>query len=91
MQADTKASVLKRIKRVAGQLEGIGRMVEQERYCIDVVTQVLAVRAALKRIEEEVLQDHVGHCVAAAIRSGDRDEQRRKITELMDVFARAAR
>jgi DNA-binding FrmR family transcriptional regulator len=66
-------------------------MVENDRYCIDVVTQISAVRAALRRIEEEVLADHVSHCVEGAIRSGDRDDQRRKVAELMEVFARAGR
>ena len=91
MQKDTKASVLKRLKRVGGQVGGIAGMVEDDRYCIDVVTQISAVRAALRRIEEEVLEDHVGHCVEAAIRSGDREDQRRKVAELMDVVARAGR
>jgi CsoR family transcriptional regulator, copper-sensing transcriptional repressor len=91
MQKDTKASVLKRLNRVSGQVGGIARMVEEDRYCIDVVTQISAVRAALRRIEEEVLSDHVGHCVEAAIKSGNRDDQRRKVAELMEVIARAGR
>ena len=66
-------------------------MVEDDRYCIDVVTQISAVRAALRRIEEEVLRDHVAHCVEAAIKSGNREDQRRKVAELMDVVARASR
>jgi DNA-binding FrmR family transcriptional regulator len=56
-----------------------------------VVTQIAAVRAALRRVEEEVLRDHAAHCVEHAITSGDADEQRKKITELMDVLARAQR
>jgi DNA-binding FrmR family transcriptional regulator len=91
MHKDAKTAVLKRLNRVAGQVNGIGQMVENDRYCIDVVTQISAVRAALRRIEEDVLEDHVAHCVEAAIRSGDRDEQRRKVAELMEVFARAGR
>jgi DNA-binding FrmR family transcriptional regulator len=91
MHKESKAAVLKRLRRVAGQVNGIAAMVENDRYCIDVVTQISAVRAALRRIEEDVLEDHVGHCVEAAIRSGDRDEQRRKVAELMEVFARAGR
>jgi DNA-binding FrmR family transcriptional regulator len=91
MQKDTKAAVLKRLRRVAGQVGGVAAMVENDRYCIDVVTQISAVRAALRRIEEDVLEDHVGHCVEAAIRSGDREDQRRKVAELMEVFARAGR
>ena len=68
MQKDTKAAVLKRLKRVSGQVGGIAGMVENDRYCIDVVTQISAVRAALRRIEEEVLQDR-GHCVGRRSRA----------------------
>ncbi len=91
MRAETKSAVLKRLNRVAGQVGGIARMVEADRYCIDVVTQVSAVRAALRRIEDEVLKDHVAHCVEGAIQSGDRDDQRRKVAELIDVLGRAGR
>jgi len=63
-------------------------MVEADRYCIDVITQVSAVRAALKRVEEEVLKDHVSHCIERAIAAGDRDEQRQKINELMLVLGK---
>lgn len=91
MQKDTQASCLKRLSRIEGQVRGLARMVEQDRYCIDVVTQVSAVRAALRRVEEEVLRDHVAHCVEHAIASGDAREQRRKVKELMDVLARAER
>jgi DNA-binding FrmR family transcriptional regulator len=66
-------------------------MVENDRYCIDIVTQISAVRAALKRAEEEILRDHVGHCVEHAIASGNKSDQRKKISELMDVFGRAER
>jgi DNA-binding FrmR family transcriptional regulator len=66
-------------------------MLDDDRYCIDVVTQIAAVRAALRRVEEEVLKDHVAHCVEHAIKSGDTDEQRRKVSELMDVLARSQR
>ncbi|QCI68307.1 metal-sensitive transcriptional regulator [Phreatobacter stygius] len=88
MQSDTKTSCQQRLSRIEGQVRGIARMVDEDRYCIDIVTQISAVRAALKRVEEEVLKDHVGHCVEHAIASGDKDEQRRKVAELMDVFRR---
>jgi DNA-binding FrmR family transcriptional regulator len=91
MQTETKASVLRRLNRVGGQIGGIARMVEDDRYCIDIVTQIGAVRAALRKIEEEVLRDHVAHCVEHAIMSGDRKDQRQKITELMDVVSRSGR
>jgi len=72
-------------------VRGIARMVEENRYCIDIVTQISAVRAALRRLEEEVLRDHVGHCLEHAIASGSKADQRRKIEELMDVVSRAER
>lgn len=91
MQKSVKSSCLKRLARIEGQVRGLSRMVEEDRYCIDVVTQIAAVRAALRRVEEEVLRQHVGHCVEHAIRSGDADAQREKIAELMDVLGRAQR
>ena len=91
MQEDIKASVLKRFGRIEGQVRGLSKMVEQDRYCIDIVTQISAVRAALRRVEEEVLRDHVGHCVERAIASGDQADQRNKIAELMAVISRADR
>ena len=91
MQPDTKNACLKRLTRIEGQVRGLARMVEEDRYCIDVVTQIAAVRAALRRIEELVLKDHVGHCVEHAIASGDPKEQRAKIAELIDVLGRADR
>ena len=91
MQKDIKASVLKRFSRIEGQVRGLSRMVEDDRYCIDIVTQISAVRAALRRVEEEVLRDHVSHCVERAIASGDKADQRNKIAELMAVIGRADR
>ena len=91
MQKDTKADCLKRLNRVEGQVRGLSRMVEEDRYCIDVVTQIAAAKAALRRVEEEILRDHVAHCVEHAIVSGDKGDQRRKIAELMDVIGRAER
>jgi DNA-binding FrmR family transcriptional regulator len=88
MQNDTRHSCLKRLSRIEGQVRGLARMVEDDRYCIDIVTQVAAVRAALKRVEEEVLRDHVAHCVEHAIASGDAGEQRKKVAELIDVLGR---
>ena len=91
MQKETKAAVQKRLNRIEGQVRGLSRMVEEDRYCIDVVTQISAVRAALRRAEEEILRDHVGHCVEHAISSGDKKDQRKKISEIMDVLSRADR
>jgi DNA-binding FrmR family transcriptional regulator len=91
MRDALKTSVRKRLNRIEGQVRGLSRMVEEDRYCIDVITQIGAVRAALARVEEELLRDHVGHCVEHAISSGDKADQRRKVAELMAVFGRAQR
>jgi DNA-binding FrmR family transcriptional regulator len=88
MQANVKDSCTARLRRIEGQVRGLVRMIEDDRYCIDVITQVQAVRAALKRVEEEVLRDHVAHCVEHAIQSGDTREQRKKVAELMDVLGK---
>jgi len=91
MRKDIKTSCLKRLNRIEGQVRGLSRMVEDDRYCIDIITQISAVRAALRRTEEEILRDHVAHCMEDAIKSGNQAEQRRKINELMDVVVRADR
>lgn len=91
MAKTSKPSCLKRLSRIEGQVRGLARMVEQDRYCIDIVTQIAAVRAALRRVEEEVLRDHIAHCVEHAIVSGDAAEQRSKIAELIEVLGRTAR
>ena len=91
MQTDAKVSVLNRLQRIEGQVRGLARMVDEDRYCIDVVTQLSAVRAALRSVEDEVLRDHAGHCIEHAIASGNKADQRRKVAELMDVLKRSAR
>lgn len=91
MRKDIKASVQKRLGRIEGQVRGLSKMVDEDRYCIDIVTQISAVRAALRRVEEEVLRDHVAHCVEHAIASGNKADQREKIAELMDVIGRSDR
>jgi CsoR family transcriptional regulator, copper-sensing transcriptional repressor len=91
MRKAIKTSSIKRLNRIEGQVRGLSRMVEEDRYCIDIVTQIAAVRAALRRLEEEVLRDHIGHCVEHAIASGSKADQRQKIEELMAVIGRADR
>ena len=91
MASQTRTACLKRLSRIEGQVRGLARMVEDDRYCIDVVTQLSAVRAALRRAEEEILADHAAHCVENAIASGNKSEQRRKVSELIDVIARSNR
>jgi len=89
MRQETKKTCLSRLNRIEGQVRGLAKMVEDDRYCIDVVNQVQAVIAALKKVESEVLKDHIAHCVEHAIRSGDKKAQREKVTELVDTLARA--
>jgi DNA-binding FrmR family transcriptional regulator len=91
MRTETKMSCLRRLRRIEGQVRGLARMVEADRYCIDVVTQISAVRAALRRAEEEILKDHVATCVETAIKNGSRRDRRRKVAELIDVLRRAGR
>ena len=89
MRPHAKSSVLKRLNRIEGQVRGLSRMVEHDRYCIDIITQLSAVRAALRRAEEEILADHVANCVEHAIASGNKAEQRRKVSELIEVISRS--
>jgi len=82
---------INRLKRIEGQIRGIIRMLEDDRYCIDVLTQVQAVKAALSRAESEILKDHAAGCVQSAIQSGDAQEQRKKVDELVDLFEKLKR
>jgi DNA-binding FrmR family transcriptional regulator len=84
--ADPK--LLSRLARIEGQVRGVIRMVEEERYCIDVLNQLEAVKAALTRVETEVLKGHAAHCVAHAIKSGNARDQREKFDELVELFSR---
>ena len=91
MISETKASCLKRLSRIEGQVRGVARMIEAERYCIDIVTQTSAIRAALSKVEDAIIKDHVGHCVEHAIMSGDQALQRSKVTELVATLNRMGR
>jgi DNA-binding FrmR family transcriptional regulator len=91
MTPETKKVVKGRLARVEGQVRGLTQMVEQDRYCIDVITQVRAAKAALAKVEQLVLADHLGTCVEAAIASGDPAQQRAKVAELIDVLGRTDR
>ncbi|MEO0422987.1 MAG: metal-sensitive transcriptional regulator [Pseudomonadota bacterium] len=90
MHESTPATI-KRLKRIEGQVRGITRMLEEERYCIDVLQQLQAIKAALGKVEDAVLKDHTSTCVAAAIASGDEDEQQRKFAELVDLLGKYRR
>ncbi|MGR3436101.1 MAG: metal-sensitive transcriptional regulator [Shimia sp.] len=82
-------ATLRRLSRLEGQVRGIARMVEEDRYCVDVLTQIAAVRAALKAVEKMVIDDHAAHCIEEAVASGDVDAQREKFTELLDLLDKA--
>ena len=88
--ASRKDDVLKRLKRIEGQTRGLQRMVEEDSYCIDVLTQVAAVTKALQAVSLSLLEDHMNHCVVDAARSGDQ-EGREKVTEAVEAIARLVR
>lgn len=81
-----KKAQLARLSRIEGQVRGVARMVEEDRYCIDIITQVRAVRAALDKVEQEILHDHLQHCVAHAFHAGSERDRQIKIDELLEVL-----
>lgn len=91
MTPDTRKNARARLARIEGQVRGLTRMIDDDRYCIDVITQTQAVRAALARVELLVLKDHIAHCVAEAAASRSKKEQKRKIDELIAVIDQAAK
>ena len=91
MHDATKKTVTTRLKRIEGQVGGLLRMVEQDRYCLDLLTQIEAVRAALHKVEAQVLKDHVSNCVARAFVAADPIAQRRKVEELVETIGRMTR
>lgn len=91
MHDTTRQKVTQRLRRIEGQVGGVLRMVDENRYCIDLLTQIAAVRAALHKVEEEVLRDHLSHCVADAFASGDATDQRHKVDELVQTLGRMTR
>jgi DNA-binding FrmR family transcriptional regulator len=88
---ENKPKLVNRLNRIEGQVRGIGRMVEEDRYCIDILTQLQAVKAALAKVETELLKDHIDHCIEGAFLHGTAQEQRQKADELIALISRAAR
>jgi DNA-binding FrmR family transcriptional regulator len=80
-------SILARLRRIEGQIRGIGDMVEDNRYCIDILTQTRAVSAALRKVEDLVMHNHLNTCVADAMRNSNPEQQKQKIDEIMNVFS----
>jgi len=89
--APHKDQLLKRLARIEGQVRGISRMVEDDRYCIDILTQLGAVDTALEAVALKVLEEHVQHCVAGALASGDAAQATDKATELLEAVQRFAK
>jgi len=79
------------MRRIEGQARGIARMMEDDRYCIDILQQITATEAALRATKSKVLAIHAGHCIEQAVESGDKADQREKFTELVDLFGRVGR
>jgi DNA-binding FrmR family transcriptional regulator len=91
MERTNKPQLRNRLNRIEGQVRGIAKMIDEDRYCIDVLTQLQAVRSALARVESELLKDHLEQCIVGAMAGGDASEQRQKAQELLAVLDRSAR
>lgn len=89
--AEGRQAKINRLNRIAGQVRGVAQMIESDRYCIDILHQIQAIRSALAKVESQVLKDHAACCVAEAIASGDPAEQREKFEELVDLVERTRR
>jgi DNA-binding FrmR family transcriptional regulator len=89
--AQDKEALVNRLHRIEGQVRGIERMVQDDRYCIDVLTQISAVTTALDAVALQLLEDHVNHCVADALASGDAEAAAEKSRELLDTVRRFAK
>jgi DNA-binding FrmR family transcriptional regulator len=88
MHRDDESQLITRLNKIEGQVRGIRRMVEEGRYCIDVLTQINAARAALAKVESQMLKGHLNHCIEGAIVRGDADDQRAKARELIELLER---
>ena len=86
LEGDARGAAMRRLSRIAGQVKGLQRMVEEGRYCIDVLQQIAAVEAALHRVGGIILKNHLETCVSEAFESSLPGEQQRKIAELVHVF-----
>lgn len=91
MAKDNISAKLNRLHRIEGQVRGIAKMVEEDRYCMDILYQMQAVKSALAKVESQILKDHAACCVNEAIATGDPAEQREKFDELVDLFEKMKR
>jgi len=90
LKRENKSKLLRRLSRIEGQVRGVSRMIEGDRYCIDVLTQLRAARAAMARVETQMLKDHLHHCIENAIVGGNANEQRKKAGELIELLERGS-
>lgn len=88
MPIDSKKSLLQRLRRIEGQVRGLQKMVEEERYCADILTQIASVEHALGAVSKLLLRNHLHHCVTSAVRSGRPGEAEKKYEELLNLFER---
>lgn len=88
IDADTKAKVLGRLRRIEGQVQGIQRMVDEDKYCVDILLQLAAVQGAVEQAQKVLLGRHIEACVADAMRSGNSRDRQKKVGELLEIFAR---
>lgn len=88
MDSDQKEKVGNRLRRIQGQIGGIEKMIREDRYCIDILTQISAVVSALRGVEDQVMQNHLNTCVADAMRSDDPREQQQKVDEVLSVIGK---
>jgi DNA-binding FrmR family transcriptional regulator len=88
MDAETKRQALARIRRIVGQVQGIQRMVEDEKYCVDILLQISAVQGALEQVSKILMTRHIESCVVDSLKAGSERERARKIEELIEVFSR---
>jgi CsoR family transcriptional regulator, copper-sensing transcriptional repressor len=86
-----KEALVKRLHRIEGQVRGVERMVDEDRYCIDILTQIAAVNTALEAVAFKILDEHVRHCVAGALSSGDEQDAHKKTEELLEAVQRFVR
>lgn len=91
VDAEAKERNLKRLRRIEGQVRGLQRMVEEERYCADILTQISSVHQALRAVGRELVRNHLKHCAAGAIRSGDAEEAEEMYDEIIEMMYKHVR
>ena len=90
MSHSDKSKISARLKKLEGQIRGISKMIDDDRYCVDILNQTAAARAALKGVEKAIIENHSNHCIEEAIRSGDQEDQRRKFRELVNIIGKTS-